>query len=243
MRPIVLMTLFPDAVSAMLNRGLLGKALGVHVSLTIVDLRLFGYTRHGHVDDRPYGGKQGLILRPDVVARALESIPDYDQYTVIHPSPAAPSLTQSMVHELARDSRGLIIIPGYYEGLDERIIAIFNVQTVSVGDFVLMNGDLPALAIIESTIRVMPGVIHDPMCVEEDTFPMGLFEHPQYTTPKVFKNHEVPAILRSGNHSKIADWKRQQSLGRTLCLRPDLIQVASLTDHDRTLLRQYVSSV
>lgn len=237
---VVVCTLFPDQLTPFLMRGLLGKAWGSAVSLQVLDLRSFGYTRHGHVDDAPYGGRRGMILRADVIAAAIESIPGYGSYAIYHPSATGPLLTQSMVATAAQHPRGVIMLPGYYEGIDARVLTAYGIHTYSIGDLVLMTGEAPVVAFIEAMVRLIPGVIHDPMCIEDDSFPMGLLEHPQYTKPRVFKNHEVPGILTEGNHSKIADWKRGQSLGLTICKRPDLMQGITWCDRDKTVLRHYI---
>lgn len=240
---VVVCSLFPDQMTAFLTRGLLGKAFEASVSLTILDLRAFGYTRHGHVDDAPYGGRRGMILRADVLAAAIESIPGYGSYALYHPCATGPLLTQAMVTHAAQHPMGVIMIPGYYEGIDARLLDAYGIQPFSIGDLVLMTGEAPVVAFIEAMVRLIPGVIHDPVCLEDDSFPMGILEHPQYTKPRVFKNHEVPGILTQGNHSKIADWKRGQSLGRTVCARPELIQGVTISGPDKVLLRTYIQKM
>jgi tRNA (guanine37-N1)-methyltransferase len=223
-------TLFPELFRPVLASGVLGRAIekGV-VAVELHDLREHGLGRHRTVDDTPYGGGAGMVLRPEPLAAAMgpfraAGIP------VILLDPAGERLTDGLARELARESR-LALVCGRYEGVDERVRASVD-REVSIGDYVLTGGELPAMVVIDAVSRLVPGVI-DPASSAGDSFASGLLEHPQYTRPEVFEGMPVPPILLSGHHAQVDAWRRGEALRRTLERRPDLLDDAPLTDADR----------
>lgn len=215
------LTLFPDAFPGLLGVSILGAALEKGLwALDTVDLRAFGQGKHRNVDDTPAGGGAGLVMRPDVAAAAIDSIPRNGR-ALIYLSPRGPRLTQKKVRELAAGP-GLIAFCGRYEGLDERVIDARQMEEISLGDFVLAGGEAAAMAMIEACVRLLPGVAGNEASLVEESFETGLLEHPQYTRPAVWEGREIPAILTSGDHKKVADWRRRQSEELTKARRPDL---------------------
>jgi tRNA (guanine37-N1)-methyltransferase len=230
---IDVVTLFPDIFPPVLAEGVLGRALerGV-VAVSIHDLREHGLGRHRQVDDTPYGGGAGMVLRPEPLAAALHPLRD-EGVPVILLDPAGEPLTDPLARELAALPR-FALVCGRYEGVDDRVRAWVD-REVSIGDYVLTGGELAALVVIDAVSRLVPGVI-DPLSSAADSFSGGLLEHPQYTRPEEFEGVSVPPILRSGNHGEVAAWRRREALRRTLERRPDLLDAANLTDADRAEL-------
>ncbi len=230
-------TLFPALVNAWRSEALLGKALeqGL-IDLDVRDLRKFAEPPHYKVDDSPYGGGAGMVIRVDMAAQAireaaaLEPPPD----EVIMVSPAGQPLDQPLVEELSR-KRHLCILCGRYEGFDSRVESLVT-REVSIGDYVLMGGELPALVLIEATSRLLPGVLGKTESFEQDSFATGLLDHPVYTRPPEWEGQAVPEVLLSGHHGKVATWRREQALARTLARRKDLLEKAQLSDADRKFL-------
>jgi tRNA (guanine37-N1)-methyltransferase len=227
---IDVITLFPELFRPVLAGGVLGRAIekGV-VAVELHDLREHGLGRHRTVDDTPYGGGAGMVLRPEPLAAAIgpfraAGVP------VILLDPAGERLTDGLARELARESR-LALVCGRYEGVDERVRASVD-REVSIGDYVLTGGELPAMVVIDAVSRLVPGVI-DPASSAGDSFAGGLLEHPQYTRPEAFEGMPVPPILLSGHHAQVDAWRRGEALRRTLERRPDLLDHAPLTDADR----------
>lgn len=236
---IDVITLFPDLFRPVLASGVLGRAIerGL-VAVELHDLREHGLGRHRTVDDTPYGGGAGMILRPEPLAAAMgpfraAGVP------VILLDPAGERLTDGLARELARESR-LALVCGRYEGVDERVRASVD-REVSIGDYVLTGGELPAMVVIDAVSRLVPGVI-DPASSAGDSFAGGLLEHPQYTRPEEFAGMPVPSILLSGHHGQVDAWRRQEALRRTFERRPDLLDEAPLTDADRREIERLRSS-
>jgi tRNA (guanine37-N1)-methyltransferase len=236
---IDVITLFPELFRPVLASGVLGRAIerGV-VAVELHDLREHGLGRHRTVDDTPYGGGAGMILRPEPLAAAIgpfraAGVP------VILLDPAGERLTDGLTRELARESR-LALVCGRYEGVDERVRASVD-REVSIGDYVLTGGELPAMVVIDAVSRLVPGVI-DPASSAGDSFAGGLLEHPQYTRPEEFEGMPVPSILLSGHHGQVDAWRRQEALRRTFERRPDLLDQAPLTDADRREIERLRSS-
>ena len=232
---IDVVTLFPNLFGPALTEGVLGRAVerGV-VSVALHDLREHGLGRHRQVDDTPYGGGAGMVLRPEPLAAALapfraEAIP------VLLLDPAGERLTDGLARELAALPR-FALVCGRYEGVDERVRAWVD-REVSIGDYVLTGGELAALVVIDAVSRLVPGVI-DAESSAGDSFATGLLEHPQYTRPEEFEGVSVPPILSSGNHAEVAAWRHREALRRTLQRRPDLLESAPLTDADRAELER-----
>lgn len=229
---IDVLTLFPEVVEVPLRASIPGRALerGLAV-LRVHDLRRWGRGRHRAVDDYPYGGGAGMVLRPEPVAAALDELRRPDS-CVILPDPAGEPFRQERARDLARRSHLIIVCPRY-EGVDERIRDLVDVE-ISIGDVVLSGGEIAALVILDAVLRLLPGAI-DPASVAEESFTDGLLEYPQYTRPPVFRGRAVPAVLRSGHHEAVRRWRRREALRRTLERRPDLL-VGRTFDPETTAL-------
>jgi tRNA (guanine37-N1)-methyltransferase len=230
---IDVVTLFPELFEQPMRTSVIGRAVerGI-LEFAAHDLREHGLGPHRSVDDYPYGGGAGMVLRPEPLAAAIGPLRG-DGALVILLDPAGERLTDALARELAGLPH-LALVCGRYEGIDERARALAD-REVSIGDYVLTGGELPALVLIDAVVRLLPGVIEAESSAG-DSFASGLLEHPQYTRPEEFDGQEVPAILRSGNHGEVDRWRRRESLRRTLQRRPDLLQSAPLTDADRAEL-------
>jgi len=215
------LTLFPEMFPGPLGESLAGKALDDGLwSLRTVNIRDFATDRHGTVDDTPCGGGPGMVMRPDVVHGALESVADAPG-PVIYLTPRGRPLDQKLVQELA-DGPGMTVLCGRYEGVDERVLEAHAVMEVSLGDFVLSGGEPAAIALIDACVRLLPGVMGDQMSLEEESFQSGLLEYPHYTRPAEWLGRRVPEVLLSGHHEKIRAWRREQAERVTRERRPDL---------------------
>jgi|TARA_B000000565_G_scaffold43105_1_gene28675 tRNA (guanine37-N1)-methyltransferase len=198
-----------------------GKALDRGIwALKTLDIRDFAVDRHKTVDSSPYGGGPGMVLRPDVLDRTLEAISDVPGRRICL-SPRGRRFDQAFAKELAHEP-GVVLVCGRYEGIDQRVIEAREMEEVSLGDFVLTGGEIAAQALLDATVRLLPGVIGSEQGLDEESFEDGLLEYPQYTHPKIWKGRSVPEVLLSGNHKKIAEWKKQQSELVTRNYRPDL---------------------
>jgi tRNA (guanine37-N1)-methyltransferase len=216
-----IITLYPEAFPGPLGVSILDRAQRDGLwSLDLVQLRDFGLGKHNQVDEKPAGGGAGLVLRPDVAAAAIDSVPR-DGRKLIYPSPRGAPFSQAMAEDWATGP-GVIMFCGRFEGLDERVIEGREMQEVSLGDFVLAGGEVAAMAMLEATLRLIPGVAGNQASVEDESFSSGLLEYPQYTLPRTWENHETPAVLTSGNHKKVAEWRNQQSEALTKARRADL---------------------
>jgi tRNA (guanine37-N1)-methyltransferase len=215
-------TLYPEAFPGALGVSLLGKARAEGVwSLDLVELRAFGDGPHRKVDDAPAGGGAGLVLRADVAAAAIDSVPRNGR-PLLFPSPRGRPFTQKMAQEWAAGP-GLILFCGRFEGLDQRVIELRGMEEVCVSDAVLMGGEAAAQLILEATLRLIPGVIGNAASLGEESFENGLLEHPHYTRPREFEGRSIPDVLLGGDHAKIAAWRRAQALALTRARRPDLV--------------------
>ncbi len=230
-----ILTLFPEFFASPLACAQLGKAreAGV-VAVSLVNPRDFAEGRHRPVDDRPYGGGPGMVMMPGPLSAALASIREPGRKLVLTPS-GAP-LTQELARELAKEP-ALTIVCGRYEGIDERLLESEGLTPVSVGDFVLNGGEAAALCLLEAVGRLLPGFMGKGESGDEESFSAGLLEYPHYTRPEAYQGLEVPEVLRGGSHAKVALWRREQSLKRTLERRPELLQTANLTGADLDFLR------
>lgn len=227
-------TLFPDAFPGLLGESLTGKALRDGLwQLSTVDLRRFGEGRHRNVDDTPAGGGAGMVLRPDVVGRAIDAAREGDRRAMplLYLSPRGRRFDQPMARALARCD-GVTLLCGRFEGVDQRVLDHHGIEEVSLGDFVLTGGEIAAQALIDATVRLIPRVLGNQASTEEESFSDGLLEHPQYTRPAVWEGREIPDILLSGHHGRIADWRRQEAERLTKERRPDLWR-AYLARHGR----------
>ena len=232
-----LLTLFPELFSSFLKGGVLGRALknGL-VDISLTNIRDFARGSHRVTDDRPYGGGNGMVMKPGPIYRALESIEKIDgQSVVVLLTPQGQRFEQSKAWKLSRLDR-LILICGRYEGVDERIRSNYIDEELSVGDYILSGGELGAMVVMDAVIRLVPGVLGGERSTLEDSFEEGLLEYPHYTRPRIFNGEEVPPVLLSGDHEKIRVWRRTESLKRTLERRPDLLNRAALREEDKDIL-------
>jgi tRNA (guanine37-N1)-methyltransferase len=234
-----ILTLFPELFSSFLKEGILGRAVkkGL-VDIRLINIRSFARGSHNVTDDRPYGGGNGMIMKPGPIYRALRSIDKVDgQSLVILLTPQGQTFEQSRAWELSRLDR-LVLICGRYEGVDERIRSSYIDMELSIGDYILSGGELGAMIVIDTVSRLVPDVLGGERSALEDSFEEGLLEYPQYTRPRVFKGGEVPPVLLSGDHEKIRVWRRTESLKRTRERRPDLLKKARLQEEDRAILAE-----
>jgi len=231
------LTLFPDLFSSFLKETILGRAVKAGlIDIRLVNIRSFAGGRHLVTDDRPFGGGEGMVMKPGPISRALDSIDRKpDQSLVVLLTPQGRRFEQALAWELSRMEQ-VTLICGRYEGMDERIRTGRVDLELSIGDYVLSGGETAAMVVMDAVSRLVPGVLGGERSAQEDSFEGGLLEHPQYTRPRVFKNQEVPAVLLSGDHEKIRLWKRSESLKRTLERRPDLLEKAKLTEEDKRIL-------
>lgn len=233
LREIHVVTLFPECFSGFSGLGLTGRAVADgQVRLACFDPREHAEGVHRSVDDRPYGGGPGMVMRPEPIARAIEAAREGSQMPVAALSPQGQPLTQSAVQKLAVRSR-LILVCGRYEGIDERVHETLIDEEWSLGDFVLSGGEYAALALIDAVIRLQPGVLGHVESAAQDSFSDGLLDCPHYTRPERWRDLEVPAVLRSGDHAAIAGWRHRQSLRRTALRRPDLIAQLELSEDEK----------
>ncbi|OKP99444.1 tRNA (guanosine(37)-N1)-methyltransferase TrmD [Paenibacillus sp. P46E] len=239
---IDVLTLFPEMCEGVFGTSILGKARekGI-VSLNAVNFRDFSGNKHNSVDDTPYGGGGGMVLKPDPIFAAVEHVlaesGDQKKPRIILMCPQGQTYTQQMAEELAQEEH-LIFICGHYEGYDERIREHLVTDELSIGDYVLTGGELPALTVIDSVVRLQPGALGNETSAVTDSFSTGLLEYPHYTRPAEFRGWKVPDILLSGHHANIEVWRREQALQRTLERRPDLLETAELTVKDKTALER-----
>ena len=234
------LTLFPEMFN-ILNESIIGRAKekGL-INVNLINIRDFSKNKHKKVDDTPYGGGAGMVIQPDVVYDAYKSVITNNEKSektrVIYMSPQGKKLDQQKVEELSKQEH-LILLCGHYEGIDQRVLDSIVDEEISIGDYVLTGGELPAMVLIDSVSRYVEGVLKDGSTTEE-SFSQGLLEYPQYTRPEVFEGQQVPEVLRSGNHQMIDKWRREQSLKRTLEKRPDLLEKVDLSDEDKKILEK-----
>jgi tRNA (guanine37-N1)-methyltransferase len=219
-----IITLFPAAFPGVLGDSLTGKALSEGLwQLETIDLRGFGIGRHRNVDDTPAGGGAGMVLRADVLGpaidQAMNGVPD--DWPLIYLSPRGAPMTQTLMQEMSR-APGVTLICGRFEGIDERLLDHYPIREVSLGDFVMTGGEIAAQALIDATVRLLPGVLGNQASTEEESFSRGLLEHPHYTRPATWQGREIPDVLMSGHHGRIARWRQEQSERITRERRPDL---------------------
>jgi tRNA (guanine37-N1)-methyltransferase len=207
------------------------------LALHIHNLRDYTHDRHRTVDDRPFGGGPGLLLKPEPVFEAVEGLASDRTRTVLL-TPTGRKLTQELVRELAAEEH-LLLVCGSYEGFDERIRQLAD-DEISIGDYVLTNGALPAMVLIDAVSRLLPGVLGDDESAEQDSFMQGLLDHPHYTRPESIAGRNVPAVLLSGDHARIARWRQKQALGRSYLRRPDLVKKLKLSQEQRLLLDEFL---
>ncbi|MCR8845423.1 tRNA (guanosine(37)-N1)-methyltransferase TrmD [Paenibacillus sp. SC116] len=256
---IDVLTLFPEMCDGVFSTSILGKARekGL-VSLNTVNFREYSTNKHQSVDDYPYGGGGGIVLKPDPIFGAVEDViqkaavehtededgvekPTLRRPRVILMCPQGETFTQSKAEELSQEDH-LIFICGHYEGYDERIREHLVTDELSIGDYVLTGGELPAMVVVDSVVRLLPGVLGNESSAITDSFSTGLLEYPHYTRPAEFRGWKVPDVLLSGHHANVEAWRREQSLRRTIERRPDLLDKVELSDKDRAILQRLKSN-
>ena len=232
-----ILTLFPDLFSPFIEKGIIGRAVkkGL-VDIRLTDIRSFARGAHNVTDDRPYGGGNGMVMKPGPIYRAIESVERAEgRSLVILLTPQGSTFNQPIAWELSRQHQ-LILVCGRYEGVDDRIRSKYIDLELSIGDYVLSGGEVGAMVLVDAVSRLVPGVLGGDRSTREDSFEDGLLEYPHYTRPRIFKGMEVPSVLLSGNHEEIRLWRRTQSLKRTLERRPDLLKKAGLQEEDKAIL-------
>lgn len=245
-----ILTLFPEMVSAGLNTSIIGRATGRGLlSIRTVNIRDYAFNKHQSVDDYPYGGGAGMLMQAEPVYLAYEAVTESivkrrqeagedgtgKKPRVVYLSPQGTVFSQGMAQELAREE-DLIFLCGHYEGIDERVLEEIVTDYVSIGDYVLTGGELPAMVMVDTISRLVPGVLHNGSSAESESFQDNLLEYPQYSRPEVWHGKRVPEVLLSGHHANIKKWKREQSILRTKERRPDLLERCELTEEERRLL-------
>lgn len=230
-----ILTLFPEMFEN-LKQSIIGRAIEKNIiNINLINIRDFSKDKHKKVDDTPYGGGAGMVMKPDVVYSAYNSIKDKNA-KVIYMSPQGKTLNQKKVEELSKEEH-LVILCGHYEGIDQRVLDKIVDEEISIGDYVLTGGELPAMVLIDSVSRYVEGVLKEDS-IKEESFSNGLLEYPQYTKPREYIGLSVPDVLLSGDHAKIAKWRRQESLRVTYTNRPDLLEKVELSKDDKKFLEE-----
>lgn len=223
------LTLFPEMFTP-LKESIIGRAMkNGHIDINITNIRDFSKDKHKKVDDTPYGGGAGMVIRPDVVYDAYNSVKT-DGAKVIYLTPQGKTLDQEKVQELSK-KKHIILLCGHYEGIDERVINEIAPEEISIGDYVLTGGELPAMVLIDSVARYVEGVLNSDS-TKEESFASGILEYPQYTRPEIFEGREVPEILKSGHHENIEKWRRKKAIEITYQKRPDLLEKGDFTKEE-----------
>ncbi len=237
---IDIMTLFPEMCERVLDESIIGRARrsGI-IEVNCHNIRDYTADKHRHVDDMPYGGGQGMLMKPEPIAACFEAIASQcsRRPVLIYLSPKGRVFNQTIARSLM-ECEAICLLCGHYEGVDQRLIDSMVDMELSVGDYVLTGGELPALIVTDAVCRMVPGVLAEDACFEDESHYDGLLEHPQYTRPPVWNGMRVPEELLSGHHAKIAQWKREQSLRQTAMYRPDLLEKAELTQKEWNLLKK-----
>jgi len=237
---IDIVTLFPEMCEHLLAESIIGRArTRGHLQVCCHQLRNHGEGVHKRVDDCTFGGGKGMLLMADPIAAAFDAITEHNGVKphILYMSPRGRVLNQAMVKDLAKHE-SLVLLCGHYEGVDARVLEEYDVEEVSIGDFVLTGGELPAVILTDAVARMLPGVLSEDVCFEEESHFDGLLEYPQYTRPANWRGRTVPEVLLSGHHEKIRKWRRGESLKITRKMRPDLFQKVQLTKEDRRLLEE-----
>ncbi|MBI5204469.1 MAG: tRNA (guanosine(37)-N1)-methyltransferase TrmD [Nitrospirae bacterium] len=235
-----IITIFPEIFNAYLNESIIKRAINKKIiEAKVHNLRDFTADRHRTVDDYPYGGGPGMVMKPEPFFNAVETIKsDGIPRRTIMLSPQGKVFNQGMALSMSKESQDLILICGRYEAVDERVRENIVDEEISIGDYILTGGELPALVIIDTVARLIPGVLGDERSNEEESFTWGILDYPQYTRPPEFRGLMVPEVLLSGNHKDISNWRRKEALRRTILKRPELIGRALLTDKDHKLVSE-----
>ena len=235
------LTLFPEMIEQGMNTSIIGRAIaGGYLTVQAVNIRDFAFNKHQKVDDYPYGGGAGMLMQAEPVYLAYESVEKKigKKPRVIYLTPQGRVFHQEMAREFAREE-DLVFLCGHYEGIDERVLEEIVTDYVSIGDYVLTGGELPAMVMMDSISRMVPGVLSNQESGETESFSGGLLEYPQYSRPEEWHGRKVPPVLLSGHHANIDAWRREQSLMRTAKYRPDLLKTADITNKEWNLIRQW----
>lgn len=235
-----IITIFPDIFHAYFSESIVKRAIqrGI-IEVRVHNLREYASDRHRTVDDYPYGGGSGMVMKPEPFFKAIESIKaDGIETGTILVTPRGRLFDQEMAMALSRETRRLLFLSGRYEAIDERVTDRHVDHEVSIGDYVLTGGELPVLVIIDALVRLLPGALGDERSTEEESFSWGILDYPHYTRPPEYRGYIVPDVLLSGNHKDIARWRRKEALRKTLQMRPELLQKACLTKEDYSLLSE-----
>ena len=221
---VKILTIFPEIFPGFLGMSLTGRALKEGIwNLDAVNIRDYAFDKHGSVDDTPCGGGAGMIMRPDVLGNAIDH--NYSGGKIIYMSPRGQALTQQKVRELSKEDK-LTIICGRFEGIDERVLEEYNIEEISIGDYILTGGEQAAMIMLDAVVRLLPNVLGNAASTETESFENGLLEYPQYTRPIEWKNRKVPEVLLSGHHENVAKWQKEKALQITKERRPDLLEKA-----------------
>lgn len=238
---IDILSLFPEMFDGPFGHSIVKRAIDNNIlDISVTNFRDFAYDKHKQVDDSPFGGGSGMVLKPEPLFRAVDHIKqttDYQERRVLLMCPSGKPFTQAKARELAGYQQ-LIFICGHYEGFDARIADTLADESLSIGDYVLTGGELPAMVMVDAVARMLPGVLGSADSAPTDSFYGGLLEHPQYTRPREYEGLEVPEVLLSGDHARIRAWRREQSLRITLHQRPDLLVTADLSEEDKKILQK-----
>lgn len=238
-----ILTLFPEMVMNGLNTSIIGRAMEKKLlTIEAVNIRDFAENKHNRVDDYTYGGGAGMLMQAGPVYGAYQSVLEHSKAKprVIYLSPQGQTFSQTMAEEFAKEEE-LIFLCGHYEGIDERVLEEIVTDYVSIGDYVLTGGELPAMVMIDAVARLVPGVLHNEVSAEFESFQDNLLEYPQYTRPVEWHGKRVPDVLLSGHHVNIEKWRREQSVIRTAQRRPDLLEHANLCQKEKEIARKYLS--
>ena len=233
------LTLFPRMISSALDESILKRARDKGLlNVRVTDIRDFTVNKHRTADDSPYGGGAGMVLKAEPIVKAVDFIREEEkELRIILLSPQGRRYDQTIARELSREERRIVFLCGHYEGIDERVKIILSPEEISIGDYVLTGGELAALVVIDSAVRLIPGVVGDSASIEEESF-NGILDYPHYTRPVEFRGVQVPPVLLSGDHENIRRWRRRQALLNTMKKRPDLLAGAILTEEERELLEE-----
>ncbi len=238
------LTIFPEMVASLAGHGIVRRAVeSGRVSLAVIDIRDFAQGRHRVTDDRPYGGGCGMVMKPEPLAAAIRAAQRENPGALtVHLTPQGRPLNQGVARQLAQE-RGLTLVCGRYEGIDERICLDFVDTEISIGDYVLTGGELAAMVVMDAVIRLIPGVLGHQDSATQDSFCDGLLEHGHYTRPRHFQGREVPGVLLSGNHAEIQRWRREAALIRTFLKRPDLLERRPLSGEEIAVLKRWCRDI
>ena len=235
-----IMTLFPEMVMGGLKTSIIGRAIKNELlSIEAINIRDYAFNKHNSVDDYPYGGGAGMLMQAEPVYQCYKALEDRigKRPRVVYLSPQGQTFNQKMAEEFAEEEE-LVFLCGHYEGIDERVLEEIVTDYVSIGDYVLTGGELPSMIMVDAISRLVPGVLHNDVSAEFESFQDNLLEYPQYSRPETWHDKKVPEVLMSGHHANIEKWRREQSVIRTAKNRPDLLEKAELTDKERILAAQ-----